>query len=82
MTAYPRCHFLKANVVICPPSRNLHAGFVKLVEISQSSQMVLCIHHIWGGDWLSCRDVSKGAWAIQVSLIRYGPTLQGKVLSV
>lgn len=49
MTMYPRCHFLKANVIVCPSSRDLNAGFVKLVEISQSSRMVLCIHCILGG---------------------------------
>lgn len=43
-----------------PPPRDLNAGFVKLVEISQSSQMVLCVHHILGGTGFSAGMGQRG----------------------
>lgn len=64
-------------MVICPPSRDLNAGFVKLVEISQSSQVVLCIHHILEG-----RAGSEGTQAILVSLISLGPSVTLFLFSV
>jgi len=85
MTTYPRCLFLKANVVVCPPSGDLNAGFVKLVEISQISQMVLCIHCSLGGTGFPAGMGQRGLGQSRSSSSGLGvPPLppQGKVLPV
>lgn len=79
VTPYPRCHFLKAYVVICPPSRDLNADFAKLVEISQSSQMVLRIHHILEGLAFLRGWVRGGLGSPGLSHWVWGTRLQGEV---
>lgn len=69
-------------MVICPPSRDLNAGFVKLVEISQSSPMVLCIHCVLGGTGFPVGVGQRGLGQPRYPSSGLGVPLQGKVAPV